>query len=246
MRIEPFSFKALGSNGAFEPMPIATKLMDASPQIVEQTYTQQDLTASEGNGFVKGYNEGMSAGMAQMQAEQREREGAMLAATQVMVRRIEEMVVQHQDFLAQQAEHMGKLTLSIARKVAGDAIEARPEPMIERLVMDCLNTFLGQPRFAIYVHSTLVEPIQQRITQQTGARGITTEILLKPDDAIAPGDCRIEWKNGEAQRNSADIWQEIEALIQARPAAVTQSTEHELLHGAARLPGHDETNTHLS
>ena len=43
------------------------------------------------------------------------------------------------------------------------------------------------------------------------------ELVLQPDPRLPVYDCRIEWKNGSAERNTAKMWLEIERIVKSMP-----------------------------
>jgi flagellar biosynthesis/type III secretory pathway protein FliH len=55
-----------------------------------------------------------------------------------------------------------------------------------------------------------IEARVQGLTDRAGFRGT---FAVQPDYELQPGDCRIEWDGGGADRDEARIWQEIRAAI---------------------------------
>lgn len=85
---------------------------------------------------------------------------------------------------------------------------------VEALIRECLSRLHDEPRLAVRVADELLDPIRQRLDQLASAAGYTGRVILFADPAIRPGDARVEWADGGAERDSAAIWRDIDSAIQ--------------------------------
>ena len=56
------------------------------------------------------------------------------------------------------------------------------------------------------VNDALFDALQRRLAAIAQANGYAGKIVLLADDALAPGDGRIEWADGGAERDTRRLW----------------------------------------
>ena len=105
------------------------------------------------------------------------------------------------------------LARAIATKVAGDLIDAAPLAVIEKVASESLNRLYGETGVIIRVCETLAEPLRQRLDTPDARGGFTGQLSVLGDPALAGADCRIEWSNGMAERDSDAVWRDIRETI---------------------------------
>ena len=91
---------------------------------------------------------------------------------------------------------------------------------IETMVAELMPHLLDQPRIIVKVHHDLVEGLRDRLVAVTDANGFEGRVVVMGDAAIMPGDCRLEWADGGAERDMARVWQEIEDIIDRHVKAI--------------------------
>ena len=82
---------------------------------------------------------------------------------------------------------------------------------VEAVVTDCLAALLKEPHVVVRVDDSLLDPLQERIGDLTATTGFAGQIVLLGEPGMGPGDCRVEWADGGAERNSERLWHEIDA-----------------------------------
>jgi flagellar assembly protein FliH len=85
---------------------------------------------------------------------------------------------------------------------------------IEALITDCLARLHDEPRLVVRVADELLDEVRQRIDQLSGAAGFAGRVILLADNTLKPGDARVEWADGGADRDTGALWREIEGVIQ--------------------------------
>jgi flagellar assembly protein FliH len=170
--------------------------------------------------------EGVAAGRAE--AEQQIARRVADACVAVGAQLGELMSVLAQQHEAQTRQSVAAAT-EIARRLLPSLGKREAIGEIEALIRDCLSRLHDEPRLVVRVADELLDPIRQNVDQLTAAAGYTGRVILFADPAIKPGDARVEWADGGAERDSAAIWREIDSAIQrfveggaAAPAASKQ------------------------
>lgn len=59
----------------------------------------------------------------------------------------------------------------------------------------------------------MVEALRAGLEETAATGGFEERLLVKADERIGPTDCRIEWGEGGAERNSVTLWESIKAIV---------------------------------
>ena len=102
---------------------------------------------------------------------------------------------------------------ALARRIAGEALDARPLAAVEEAARSALRHLRGVPHLVLRVNETLVdeaETLMRRLSREHGFEGRLV-VLGEPD--MAPGDARLEWADGGVVRERARIEAAVEAAL---------------------------------
>ncbi|MCZ4280525.1 FliH/SctL family protein [Kiloniella laminariae] len=160
------------------------------------------------------YDEGMAAG----------RNEAMEQAAQMN----EALTRQALDTVAQQLatiekEYSGKVeelqtvTLDIAMKAIKKLFptldKTRGLEEITLVFKECLDRLPQEPRLVVRVADTILDDVQTQLQKIAGQSGFTGRLVFLSEPAMQPGDVLVEWAEGGAERNSAEMLAEIETIL---------------------------------
>ena len=84
---------------------------------------------------------------------------------------------------------------------------------IESVVRDCLERLRTEPRIVIRVADSLLDQVEQRVSQLAADAGFDGKIVFLSQEGLHPGDIRVEWADGGAERDSDRLWHEIDQII---------------------------------
>ncbi len=118
------------------------------------------------------------------------------------------------------AEDAQRDALETLRAVLAKAVPAlcRKAPLaeIEAMAVECLREAFDEPRVVLRVADGLFEAMQPRVEAVIAASGFAGKIVLLADETLGPGDARIEWADGGAERDTRRLMRDIdEALARA-------------------------------
>ncbi|MFQ5773258.1 MAG: hypothetical protein ACE5GS_01960 [Kiloniellaceae bacterium] len=85
---------------------------------------------------------------------------------------------------------------------------------IESLVVECLERLREEPRIVIRVADALLDPVNERVSALAGQVGFEGRIVFLSQDELNPGDVRVEWADGGAERDSHRLWREADGVIE--------------------------------
>ena len=113
----------------------------------------------------------------------------------------------------QLVEQAVQLALAFTRKLMPELSRREGIAEIEAVARECLQGMLSRPRIVIRVAEEMLEPLGARVRGLTEDLGYDGAVVLRGDAALPPGDCRVDWAEGGAERISARIWQDIEDAV---------------------------------
>jgi len=222
-RIHRFDFNALRDFRG--PIVVNTALAEQAEAIhVEPpppVFTLADIDAARIAGKREGYSEGFIAG----ELEAKNRSDSKTELANEVIHSIAEVVrAAHSDYrhiLSNEAVHVNALTLTIAKKIAGEALDARGEATICAIVERCLPVIFSKPRLTVELHPDIFERTVDRIETQIRTHGFEGEIQFRGNETIGLSDVMLNWGSGEVSRSTAELWQDLEALIARIPMEIT-------------------------
>lgn len=184
-------------------------------------FRESDLDAAREGGKKIGYAEGFEAGLAQANTEAHHATRDLAHHMARIEEHVARLIATYHEVIAQQSSELSQLVLMIARKVAGAALDANGAQAITDLVQRCLPIVYGKPRVVIELEPAMRNAVESVLRKQLEQSGFEGDIEFRSVDGMDAADVRIDWGAGAAQRDTASIWTEIEALLQQVPLAPT-------------------------
>ncbi len=170
-------------------------------------FSEADLEAARAQAFAEGREAG---------AEETKQAIAQRAdlALEVIAERLQTVERTHAEAQTLAQEAAARLALTIARKVLPELSRQNALTEIEGLVRECLTELQDEPRVVVRVHDAMLDPLRQRLDRVTSATGYTGKVVLLTSQTLDEIDCRVEWADGGAERNTEGLWQEIDRVIE--------------------------------
>ena len=81
------------------------------------------------------------------------------------------------------------------------------------VIRECLLQVEEATRLTVRVHPDLLEGVRGEAARVAEESEFDGKILFVADAKLALGDCRVEWGNGGADRDQAQLWTEIDAIV---------------------------------
>jgi flagellar assembly protein FliH len=96
-----------------------------------------------------------------------------------------------------------EVAVAVARKLAPALIAREPFAEVAALATECFRELLSAPHVVVRVHDGLYAFARERLDEVARALGFEGRLVVLGEEAIAPGDCRIEWADGGLVRDRA-------------------------------------------
>jgi flagellar assembly protein FliH len=193
----------------------------------EAPLSRADVEAARAQGVA----EGRKAALAEAARSSEERVATALAT---LAGGMKELITGRQ----RDSAELQRRSLEAFRAIMHKAVPAlcRKDPLteIEALVIQCLHEAFEEPRLVLRVADSLFPALRERVETLAASTGFAGKIVLLADETLAPGDARIEWAEGGAERDGARLLTDIDAAlaraieaISDQPAKPLEESKHE-------------------
>lgn len=217
-KIQRFDFGNLRDfRRPIEFLPEAPVIEDLPPSPPPPSFSEYELQLARDEGREAGYQEGFLAGEAQakaaVDAQTQQSQQTLIA----LLDKLTGLEASYAATLAEQSRLLGDLSLTIARKVAGAALNENTSATINELITRCLPMVMLKPRLRIELHPDTLATTEQALRAMLSAQHYEGQVVVRANVLLAPHDARIDWENGHAERSTTALWEEIENLMQQIP-----------------------------
>ena len=93
----------------------------------------------------------------------------------------------------------------LARRIAGDALDAKPLATIGEAARTALQHLRGVPHLVVRVNDALVDEAEALMKSLARERGYEGRLGVLGEPDLLPGDARIEWADGGIVRDRTRI-----------------------------------------
>lgn len=102
---------------------------------------------------------------------------------------------------------------ALARRIAGEALDARPLAAVEEAARSALRHLRGVPHLVLRVNEALVDEAETLMRRLSREHGFEGRLVVLGEPEMAPGDARLEWADGGVVRERARIESALEAAL---------------------------------
>jgi flagellar assembly protein FliH len=151
--------------------------------------TDVDVASAREQGFQDGFAQGQQAAEAKAQA-------ALTHMAGVIARQAEALLAAQQERLTAIEAAAAALAVTMARRIAGDALADKPQALITQAARECLAHARSSPHLAARVNPSRVEETEALFGRLARESGYAGRVIVLGEPEIAPTDARFEWADG--------------------------------------------------
>ncbi|WP_187278126.1 FliH/SctL family protein [Methylobacterium sp. WL7] len=151
---------------------------------------------------VKAHARGIQEGLVQAESQI---QGRLAAALNHLAEAATALLARADAHEAEREAQAVEVAVLIARKVAGEALDAAPLASIGEAARAALQHLRGVPHLVVRVHDGLVEEAETLVKRLARERGYEGRLVVLGDPDMHAGDARIEWADGGIVRERARI-----------------------------------------
>ncbi|MCF8476845.1 MAG: flagellar assembly protein FliH [Pseudolabrys sp.] len=164
------------------------------------------------------HRKGFDAGLAQARTEVTERIANALSRLGDGLEQIDRALAGIEARLETEAV---QVAVAVAGKLAPELIAREPFAEISALATECFRQLATTPQIAVHTAADIYDVAKDRLEDIARTRGFEGRLTVQPDNAMAPGDCRIEWTDGGVSRDRVATLAAIDDMVGRYIAART-------------------------
>lgn len=188
---------------AGEPAGLAAQ---PSEPAAKPEFTQAQLDAAKEEGYIQGHG-------AALEEAATAREHYAADALNVIAQGLSALNAQQADANKKLAGLAMRMVYGMARRLLPEHAQAHAVESIEAFVRQVLPLAVGEPRLVVRSHPMIAEDLDARLKDVFARSGFQGTFTVVTDYEVQPGDCRLEWEGGGADRDEARIWAEIREVV---------------------------------
>ena len=179
---------------------------DAPPPPPAKMYTQEQLDAAREEGHVEGHT-------AALEDAETAREHYVADAISLIAKGLEVLDDKQADANREIGELAMRMVYAVVEKVIPAHGKAHAVESVEALVRDILPLVYDEPTLIVRTHVMIAEDVQEKMTEICRKSNFRGSVEVVPDYELQPGDCRVEWDGGGADRDEGRLWHDIRVII---------------------------------
>jgi flagellar assembly protein FliH len=183
--------------------------------VVEAERRREDAEA-------QAHRKGFALGQAQARGEAEQRIAAALGVIGEGLSRLDQSLSGIEARLETEAV---EVAVAVAAKLAPQLIAREPFAEISALANECFHQLVTAPHIVIRVGNEIYDDAKDKLEEIARAKGFEGRLVVLADEAMAPGDCRIEWADGGVNRDSAATLSAIDDVVGRYVAARITATQ---------------------
>ena len=180
------------------------------PPPPEPTFSAADLEQARNAGYAEGLAAGHADGYGQGRAEvEGENQTAIADALIRLADGVETLVADRDELNETRTSQPMQIAHTIIAKLLPNLIRRHGGEELEAFIAACVNEAVDEPRLMIRVSNALLADLRPGIEEIASQRGFGGRLVILGDPALGPSDARIEWADGGAERNTAQLLADI-------------------------------------
>ena len=196
-----------------EPVPTPDEMAALTEAAVEQARAEGYETGradGEAAGRQNGFEAGQAAGREEAQQEGAQQAAAALAAIE---QNLQALLSQHAETTAEAKSLALTALRATLTKLYPVLAERHGLAEVEAMLTACLTRLNDEPRVVVRVADSLYDALDERLGQLARQSGFDGKFVLLSEPDLPPGDLRLEWADGGAERDAAAAAAEIDEIL---------------------------------
>lgn len=171
------------------------------------SYSQEELDQVAEESFQRGIAQGRAEAMTGIEQRQAD-------TCQAVGDRIDGLLRGQRAAFDEMAGEMLELTYTLLRRLSPELARRGGLTEIEAVIAEIFHNLRDEPKVIARVHPDMLAGIAPRLDEAAARNGFEGQLVLRGDESLAEGDCRLEWADGGAERVSRELWRRIDAALE--------------------------------
>ena len=188
-----------------EPKPEEIVENDEPVQEAAPTFSEEELHAAREEAHAAGKQEGVKEAADAIDLK-------IASALTVIEGNISELFRRQEEANETTLKSAISVAATVARKLFPSLNQINALGEVESLVVAAMEKVMDDSKVTVHVNEELKPGLEQRI--ETLIKSSEGKLTVLGDAGMTPGDCRIEWNEGGAERNTGAMWKDIDLIIE--------------------------------
>ena len=200
---------ALAAAAAAEAARAATRKDEPPPPPkIKLEFTKAQLDAAREEGYIAGHG-------AALEEAGTSREHYVADAVNLIAQGLAKLDEQQQAANLELEKTAMRMVYGIVRRLLPGFAEQHAVDNIETFVRTVLPVAVGEPKILVRAHVLIAEDLEARLKDVFERASFQGSYTVITDYELQPGDCRLEWAGGGADRDEARIWRSVREAVAA-------------------------------
>jgi len=200
---------ALAAAAAAEAARAATRKDEPPPPPkIKLEFTKAQLEAAREEGYIAGHG-------AALEEAGTSREHYVADAVNLIAQGLAKLDEQQQAANRELEKTAMRMVCGIVRRLLPGFAEQHAVDNIENFVRTVLPVAVGEPKILVRAHVLIAEDLEARLKDVFERASFQGSYTVITDYELQPGDCRLEWAGGGADRDEARIWRSVREAVAA-------------------------------
>ncbi len=178
------------------------------PPAIKPEFTKAQLEAAREEGYIAGHG-------AALEEAGTSREHYVADAVNLIAQGLEKLDEQQKAANVELEKIAMRMIFGIVRRMLPSFAEQYAVDNIENFVRTVLPVALGEPKILVRAHPMIAGDLETRLKGVFARASFQGTYTVITDYELQPGDCRLEWAGGGADRDEARIWRSVREAVAA-------------------------------
>jgi len=175
-----------------------------------ESVTAADLARRLAEAEARGHRAGVTAGLAQANAESARRNAVAL---EQIAASLGTVAGRFGTVEARMETEAVEVAIAVARKLSAALMSSEPVAEAMALVTDCMRHLVSTPHLVVRVNDSVYEQTRTGVEAIAHRYGFDGRLVILAEPDIAVSDCRIEWADGGIVLDHAATEAKIDELV---------------------------------
>lgn len=176
-------------------------------EIKSITYSEEEMARERDAAYQKGLTDG----------EQRARQSIEQAVANVVTQATAQLSLLVEAELTREktaCEAALTTTLATIKKAWPQIIQKLGQGLVEDTIRQSLELNPQEARIVVRVHDSMLDAVVNRLPQIKDGEAFAGKVIVLADEAVAAGDCKVEWADGGLERLSRTLSQQLDDAME--------------------------------
>lgn len=180
--------------------------VEEKPVVQAVSYSQGEMDEAVRSAEEKGYERGFNAAVT-------EHEKAETVLLENINNRLMTILADVSTQNTEQEQNALRFAVSLVKKLLPSLEENVAVEEVEAFIGDNFKNFAKEGSLSFRFNPDIIGDIAPKISRLAEKNDFEGKIALHKDDSLGLSDCKIEWKNGGVERNTARMISQVENLL---------------------------------